>query len=183
MTRFQIAVIKDKTIYTSTEFNGDGYWEGYGHDVYAALQNINSVEEWQDFVTEFNSETFQYKEKLHYEYSGLLYEAMLDMSKGYFDNWFSDYVYIKNLDDEYVSVTTEEGTVCVDFDEVAVFNFGHKLIPGTDKLELDDQNDDDSQEERDVTSADMSDIAYAIENGFTSGCLDNGIEWRLEFDY
>ena len=59
MTRFQIAVIKDGVIYTSIEFNGDGYWTGHGEVVYAALQNITTVEEWKEYVTKFNSETFQ----------------------------------------------------------------------------------------------------------------------------
>jgi len=132
MTRFQIAVIKDGVIYTSTEFNGDGYWSGYGHEVYAALQNVTNVEEWRKLVTEFNAETFQYNEKLHYKIEDE-YEDYLDLSENYFDKWFSDYIYIKNLDEDEVEFITENGKTMLEPDDVGVFCFGTRLIPGTDK--------------------------------------------------
>jgi hypothetical protein len=132
MTRFQIAVIKDGVIYTSTEFNGDGYWSGYGHEVYAALQNVTNVEEWRKLVTEFNAETFQYNEKLHYEIEDE-YEDYLDLNENYFDKWFSDYIYIKNLDEDEVEFITENGKTMLEPNDVGVFNFGTRLVPGTDR--------------------------------------------------
>ena len=81
MTRFQIAIISDEGIKTSTEFNGGGYWDGYGKDVYEALQDIGSVQEWKDYVTKFNSETFGYFERLHYNVP----DDYLDMVKDYYD--------------------------------------------------------------------------------------------------
>lgn len=132
MTRFQIAVIKDGVIYTSTEFNGGGYWSGYGQDVYAALQNITTIEEWRAFVTKFNSETFEYGEKLHYEIEDE-YEDYLNLNENYFDKWFSDYIYIKNLDEDEVEFITKNGKTMLEPDDVGVFNFGTRLIPGTDK--------------------------------------------------
>lgn len=135
MTRFQIAVIKDGVIYTSTEFNGDGYWTGHGEVVYAALQNITTVEEWKEYVTKFNSETFQYDEELHYEVDDE-YDDYLDMSKDYFKNWFSDYIYIKNIGEDEVEFITENGKTILEQNDVAVFNFGERLVPGTnDKYE------------------------------------------------
>ena len=131
MTRFQIVVIKDGVIYTSTEFNGDGYWEGYGQDVYAALQNITTVKEWRELVTKFNSETFEYSGKLHYKIENE-YDDYLDMSEDYFDKWFSDYIYIKNLDEDEIEFITENGKTILAPNDVAVFNFGKRLIPGTD---------------------------------------------------
>ena len=132
MTRFRIAVIKDGVIYTSTEFNGDGYWSGYGHEVYAALQNIKSAKEWRKLVTQFNSETFEYDEILHYEIEDE-YENYLDLSENYFDKWFSDYIYVKNLDEDEVEFITENGKTMLETDDVGVFHFGIRLIPGTDK--------------------------------------------------
>lgn len=131
MTRFQIAVIKDGVIYTSTEFNGDGYWEWHGKNVYAALQNITTVEEWKEYVTKFNSETFKYDEELHYEIDDE-YDDYLDMSKEYFKKWFSDYIYIKNIDEDEVEFITENGKTIVEPNDVAVFDFGERLVPGTD---------------------------------------------------
>ena len=135
MTRFQIAVIKDGVIYTSTEFNGDGYWTGHGEVVYAALQNITTVEEWKEYVTKFNSETFNYDEELHYEIDDE-YDDYLDMSKEYFKKWFSDYIYIKNIGDDEVEFITKNGKTILVPNDVAVFNFGERLVPGTyDKYE------------------------------------------------
>lgn len=131
MTRFQIAVIKDGVIYTSTEFNGDGYWTGHGEVVYAALQNITTVEEWKEYVTKFNSETFQYDEELHYEIEDE-YDNYLDMSKDYYEKWFSDYIYIKNIGEDEVEFITKNGKTIVVPNDVAVFNFGERLVPGTD---------------------------------------------------
>lgn len=131
MTRFQIAVIKGGVIYTSTEFNGDGYWDHHGKNVYAALQNITTVEEWKEYVTKFNSETFNYDEELHYEIENE-YENYLDMSKDYFKRWSSDYIYIKNIDEDEVEFITKNGKTILEPNDVAVFNFGERLIPGTD---------------------------------------------------
>ena len=139
MTRFQIAVIKDGVIYTSTEFNGDGYWSWYGKVVYAALQNITTVEEWKEYVTKFNSETFKYDEELHYEIENE-YEDWLDMSEDYFKKWFSDYIYIKNIDEDEVEFITENGKTMLKPNDVAVFNFGTRLVPGTD-----DEYEDNSE--------------------------------------
>jgi hypothetical protein len=130
MTRFQIAVIKDGVIYTSTEFNGDGYWTGHGEVVYEALKRIATVKEWKEYVTKFNSETFEYTGKLHYKYEDE-YDDLIDMSKDYIENWFSDYIYIKNIGNEDVEFTTENGKTTLIPDEIAVFNFGERLIPGT----------------------------------------------------
>lgn len=50
-----------------------------------------------------------------------------------------------------------------------------------DRADNDDDYDNEDQE-RDVTSDDLDSIGEDIKNGFTSGCLENGIEWKLEFD-
>ena len=131
MTRFQIAVIKNGVIYTSTEFNGDGYWSGHGEVVYKALHNITTVEEWRKYVIKFNSETFEYNYRLHYEIDDE-YDNYLDMSEDYYDNWFSDYIYIKNLDEDGVEFITDNGKTVLGPNDVGVFKFGTRLVPGTD---------------------------------------------------
>lgn len=129
MTRFQIAIISDEGIKTSTEFNGDGYWDGYGKQVYEALQDVKSVQEWKDYVTKFNSETFEYFERLHYNVP----DDYLDMVTDYYDKWFSDYVYIKNITDESVELVTDNGRTSLGPGEVGVFNFGTRLVPYTEE--------------------------------------------------
>lgn len=129
MTRFQIAIITSEGVKTSTEFNGDGYWEGYGQDVYEALKNITTEEEWRAYVTKFNSETFQYEEELHYDVP----DTFFDMTTDYYGKWFSDYVYIKNISDESVEFITKSGVTELDENEIGVFNFGTRIVPGTDR--------------------------------------------------
>ena len=134
MTRFRIAIISDEGIKTSIEFNGDGYWDGYGQQVYEDLQEIGSVKEWIDYVTKFNSETFEYDDCLHYDVA----DDWLDMSNGYYDKWFSDYVYIKNITEEPVEFITKNGKTSLEPDEVGVFDFGTRLMPYTeDKYQCD----------------------------------------------
>lgn len=41
---------------------------------------------------------------------------------------------------------------------------------------------EETEDCRDVTEDDLEYIGDSIKNGCTSGCLENGIEWKLEFD-
>lgn len=134
MTRFQIAVIDDETIHTSIEFNGSGYWDGYGESVFTELLNIFTVEKWKEFVTEFNSTTFRYEEDLHYSISLDDEPEWLDMKNDYYSKWFSDYIYIKNVGNEDVEFKTREGTTILESGESAVFYFGSRINPGTDTV-------------------------------------------------
>ena len=100
MTRGQIAIITpDGKLITSTEFNGDMYYDGEGHgkEVVEALESIEIEEEYREFVNDFNDRNFRYTDReLFYDCDDRFY----DMSNDYFGKWFSDYVYIKNLSGE-----------------------------------------------------------------------------------
>lgn len=130
MTRGRIAVIIDyKTLLMSTEFNGDMYPEYYGHglDVYNKLLKTENETEYRGYVYEFNNDFFQYND------SEMFYEApvsILDFSKDYFENWFSDYVYIKNLSDipiRFIEKNTNRESYILP-KEVKVFNFGEEVF-------------------------------------------------------
>ena len=109
MTRGQIAIITKDGIMTSTEFNGDMYmptkkWAGHGRVVVNALKRTNDVADYQFEVAKFNKENHHYNDTtLVHKYFG---HDMLDFTKDYFENWFSDYVYIKNMVAEVVKLTT-----------------------------------------------------------------------------
>lgn len=135
MTRGQIVVFHSEGITTSTEFNGDMYfpddkWAGHGQQVVDALKDINTVDDYKKFVKAFNDEHFQYEEDLFYnplvDGSGeLTEEKLLDMTEGYYDNWFSDYLYFKNLRDDDVHITTMDGNMLtVEPNGILVLNFG-----------------------------------------------------------
>lgn len=106
MTRGQIAIITDGGIMTSIEFNGDMYLNnGHGEDAINSLKNSTDVATYQYEVAKFNMEHHHYNDcdRLTYE----LGEQALDFTKDYFDVWFSDYIYIKNLKNEIAELITE----------------------------------------------------------------------------
>lgn len=110
MTRGQIAIIVKGKVLTSTEFNGDMYmptkqWAGHGRVVINALKRTKDIADYQFEVAKFN------KENHHYEEDMLVHKQpleTLDFTKDYFENWFSDYVYIKNLTNETVQIVSND---------------------------------------------------------------------------
>lgn len=122
MTRGQIAIITPEgKIIASTEFNGDMYYEGHGHDVFDNLECVETVEDYKEFVVNFNEDNFRYNRQLFYDCD----DSFFDMKSDYFGKWFSDYVYIKNLSDKSAIVTDANGkNIQLDTDTTAVFYFG-----------------------------------------------------------
>ncbi len=139
MTRGQISIIYGKTpkIMTSTEFNGDMYmptahWAGHGRTVVNALKRVYDVASYQYEVAKFNKEHHHYNDLEHQTHN--LPIEVLDFTKDYFDKWFSDYVYLKNITGQPITIKTtvvdddgwEKGTQ--DFvlkpNAIAVLNFG-----------------------------------------------------------
>ena len=117
MTRGQLTIIykpyqsKEPAIMTSAEFNGDMYMQagthkGYGYQVVNLLKNVFDVADYQYAVAKFN--------KTHHHYNDLEHQTFqvplraLDFTMAYFENWFSDYIYIKNITDESVKLITED---------------------------------------------------------------------------
>lgn len=115
MTRGQIAIIykgynaKDISLMTSIEFNGDMYmptkqWAGHGRQVINLLKKVNDVANYQYAVAKFNNDNHHYNDCERLTHKGN--KEMLDFTKDYFGNWFSDYVYLKNITNENVEITT-----------------------------------------------------------------------------
>ena len=106
MTRGQLAIITDRGIMTSIEFNGDMYLDGgHGEDAITALKNSTDIASYQYEVAKFNVEHHHYNDCDRQTYE--LGISALDFTKDYFDVWFSDYIYIKNLKKEKVELITE----------------------------------------------------------------------------
>lgn len=138
MTRGQITVIlNDRVIWTSTEFNGDMYYEnGHGEEIMETFPKVTTLEEYKKYIEDFNKNHHNYNDDvLTYELTDMsevdneeyifTYEEFLDMRTDYFKKWFEDYLYIKNLSDKLVQLVDRNGNV---YDlapmEIAVLNFG-----------------------------------------------------------
>ena len=145
MTRGQIVLITNDAVYTAGEFNGDMYYDWYGKEVIENLKKVNSYDEYYKFVDEFNAENFEYPEQIIFEIGRFDNEEdienvnkLFDMSKDYFKNWFSDYLYIKNistneqeiiLDDDDWVVTLKPNEICsLCFGDIAEDYDGNKNI-------------------------------------------------------
>lgn len=134
MTRGKMILITDKAVLISTEWNGDMYPEGNGIDAFKRMLRVNSLGTFLMEVTEFNTEYFNYENELVYEESLEWLDKAKDFSEGYYDNWFSDWLYIKNISSKPIifkakididlaeAPATEDRVIMPD--EVSVFNFG-----------------------------------------------------------
>lgn len=125
MTRGTLAIIADDNrIFKSIEFNGDMYLSGHGIDAIKCLETVDTEDDFEDAVRKFDDEHHHYREEImvrEIEDS----KPFLNMAEDYFDNWFSDYVFLKNVSTEIVTVTdAENDTIKISPDEIAVFNFG-----------------------------------------------------------
>lgn len=111
MTRGQITIITKSKVLTSIEFNGDMYmptnqWAGHGETVIEALKRVNDVATYQYEVAKFNMDNHHYNDEDRLTYAMDL--GTLDFTKDYFKDWFSDYVYIKNITDDVVTMVTSK---------------------------------------------------------------------------
>ena len=123
MTRGQIAIITDSAVYTSIEFNGNMYVrEGLGEKIIQNLNKVNSYDDYEKYVSEFNTEYFNYSE---YPLICEKEKCSLNFSKNYIDEWGSEYLYIKNLTVGLVTIFDREGNAVKIFpNEVAIFCLG-----------------------------------------------------------
>lgn len=127
MTRGKLVIILNKAVIVSCEFNGDMYPTGYGKQVFDQLKMIFTIEEFNDFVKYFNDKNFQYEDTYSKTYSESRewFEKAKDLRKGYFDNWFSDWLFVKNCSSKKVDFITDgDEVVTLEQNEIYAFNFG-----------------------------------------------------------
>lgn len=128
MTRGRLAIINKDSVYTSTEFNGDMYYERYGESAIKYLKTVDSTESLLEAVKNFNKENFNYPNEEVGIYS---YDYPLIFSvETYYSDWGSDYIYIKNVSNEPQTITTREYRPKED-KGIPLESFGEKVLqPG-----------------------------------------------------
>lgn len=133
MIRGRIAIVTDNgRILSSTEFNGNMNLDGYGKDVFDQMENIASEEEFRGYIKEFNEANFNYNEELIFEFD----DDCFDMKNNYYEKWFSDYIYIKNLSEKPIIIhDAQDKLIELDSDITAVFYYGDFLAADRNDLE------------------------------------------------
>lgn len=125
MTRGKFAIILDDGIYTSYEFNGDMYYDGQGHgpEVIERLGRVNNKEDFVREVEEFNDKEFQYGGEFTEPF---FIEKVIDFQKSaYFEKYFSDYIYVKNLTSDTQKIIDYNGNyVEIEPNQILTFCFG-----------------------------------------------------------
>lgn len=108
MTRASLFIFLDGRIIKSTEFNGDGYPEGHGLTYMRILELTKNPKDFIYLLERFNNETFRYEEKLTYKVPSKVFNyevagnKVIDLNNGYFDYFFSDWIFIKNLSSKII---------------------------------------------------------------------------------
>lgn len=122
-------------VYSSIEFNGDMYFDGcgYGSEMMEAIKYCDDWESFAERIREFNENHHKYQDELWVYESNHLdcveYEEdsiTVDLKKNYFDNFFSDYIFIKNAaEKKIIFLTRDKVRIVLMPGEVTAFNFGY----------------------------------------------------------
>lgn len=149
MTRGKFVIITNDNdkVYSSIEFNGDMYYENNGHGTEAVerLKRVTDCESFEKEVAEFDKENFGYKDAGYLSVTGKLTFPVLvknptvpiNLKASYFKDWFSDYLYVKNVSDKVQVIMDYKGMPChIGPDQIKIFHFGDLYATVLDNGEL-----------------------------------------------
>lgn len=136
MTRGKLVLVTNANgdCLVSPELNGDMYCEGRspGMKAFKRLQNCNDEDQFAKITETFLSEyryLDEYKEekiknRKYLRYSNVVLNNF--ESTNYFKNWFSDFLYIRNISGSDIDVKDYNGnTITLKNRQVTVLNFGN----------------------------------------------------------
>ena len=132
MTRGTIGIITNDGVYMSAEFNGNMYPSGKGGAAIEALLGLGSAAAYGGMIEMFDSKYFGYSLEHDEPLYGTLYSytndtSGFDFSEGYYRNFGSDYIYIRNMSDKDFPVTDiNKNKTVISAGETVCFNFGVK---------------------------------------------------------
>lgn len=125
MTRgTSILILPDKML-ISSEFNGDMYLDPYsnGEAMVYKLEESNSIIDYIKKLHEFNNERFGYKDISVYQ--SLRPAAIIFNEYSYFEKWFSDFLFFKNLFSKSMLFIDKNGhRFRLKSGDIAVYYFG-----------------------------------------------------------
>lgn len=140
MTRGKAFLIDNIYIHHHDEFNGDMYRDGLGQNFYNILKTVKNPKDFSAKMRRWNKNHHNYSDfELHKE---LLHELepfikIIDgivnvrFERDYYDFWFSDYVYLKNISSKPILIVLRTNRAGIAGEqhilkpgETAVSNFG-----------------------------------------------------------
>ncbi len=112
MTRGTFYTITNDLIIETIEFNGGMYPTEHGKDAIEMLENINNLQEFTVELKKFNKEKYNYDSNElffpHERKEFMKKENVIDMSKNYYELFFSDWTFWKNFSNETVKFKTSD---------------------------------------------------------------------------
>ena len=147
MTRGSFVLFTPDRAYISTEFNGDMYFDGHGEDAARGIKDVKTKEDLLDFAKKFNREHHNYPDTdiqiYHLASDEKQYEEVLNTTEKYYDNYFSDYIFIKNMSGSDLNFTTKDGQMTLPDETSGVLYFGHYADDFPEELDGFKANDTD----------------------------------------
>ena len=115
MTRGSLYLICNELIIESIEFNGDMYPDGHGQDVIKAFEDIETANDFRIAVEKFNKEKHGYTDisSLTRPIKRCDYmtgDKVVMTEENYFDKFFSDWTFWKNISDKTVKIKTKDSS-------------------------------------------------------------------------
>ena len=162
MTRGTMVLITNDATYATNEFNGDMYLEGHGEDVARSMICINTKEELLAYAKKFNKSAHRYPDEDINVYP-MHGNDIFNMNVKYFENWFSDYLFMKNASSETVEIKlySETGeTYDLEPEKTVVLYFG-KIAEDFREIFEDKEALDNLREVRHVVSENANDISFS----------------------
>lgn len=132
MTRGKFALfLPHGRLLLSIEFNGGMYLEGHGSEAAVLLSQVQSEQDFRTLIVKFNEAHHNYPDidEFVYEISPSESDSYRNLDEEYFDKWFSDYLFIKNLSGESLDFRlrgTPDKVLKLDDNDFIVFNFGNR---------------------------------------------------------
>lgn len=144
MTRGKLVLItgENGNCIVSPEFNGDMYYEkgSPGKKAYDLLKrgDCSNKERFREIVLEFLRDYKYIEEYTDEEIKDLVFirnrnvvEHNFNQSR-YFEHWFSDYIYVKNISGSDVKTTDYNGDeLTIENGETMILHFGRKFKPSS----------------------------------------------------
>lgn len=132
MTRGKMILVdkqdNDILLHKTCEFNGDMYISWYGKRIIAELEHIYKYEEFEKYVKYFNDNNFDYGADYFGIYTKVVEDKTINVCDNYFDNWFSDYLYFKNVSGEDITmicnINDKVEKITMANEEIKVFYYG-----------------------------------------------------------